>query len=276
MADDQVYDPVAFRAFEPATWEEAAKVYSELLFETSRQVEGPMLEAVAAAPGTRLLDVACGPGWLAGAASQNGVQATGLDFSPNMLSEARARYPAIDFQEGDAEALPFPDSSFEAVVCGFGLHHFPHPDRAAEEFFRVLASGGRFAFTAWCPPERSPFLALLMGAIKAHGTADPGLPSRPPQFQFDEPKACRAFLENTGFASCGTAEIPVMVRRERPDLVVEGCLRGGGRSRALLLAQPQGALENIKAAIAEGLRKYEKNGGVEIPRPAILAWGRKP
>src|SRR5205809_6238429 len=55
--------------------------------------------------------------------------------------------PEIEFREGDAEALPFPEASFDAVVMNFGMLHLAHPERAVAEAFRVLSAGGRFAFT---------------------------------------------------------------------------------------------------------------------------------
>lgn len=91
--------------------------------------------AVGTERGTRLLDVACGPGWLSAAAVQRGAMVTGVDFATQMLTMARARCPDATFQDGDAEQLPFEAGRFDAVVCSLGFPHFPNPERAIAEAF---------------------------------------------------------------------------------------------------------------------------------------------
>src|SRR5207248_582284 len=83
----------------------------------------PLLKAANVKPRAPLLDVACGTGVAATRAAASGARVTGIDFSPEMIAEARRRHPAIGFQTADAEALPFPDACFDAVVANFGIHH---------------------------------------------------------------------------------------------------------------------------------------------------------
>jgi ubiquinone/menaquinone biosynthesis C-methylase UbiE len=101
----------------------------------------------------RVLDVACGPGLLAGAAAGRRAAVVAVDLSPVMLALARQRHPAVEFREGDAEALPFAEDSFDAVLRNFGLGHFPRPERAMEELARVLAPGGVVAVSWWQLPR---------------------------------------------------------------------------------------------------------------------------
>ncbi len=103
------------------------------------------VEAVAArVPGGRALDLACGPGHVAGYLSQRGVTAIGVDLSPGMVAEARRRHATVPFAAGDLRALPFADASFDAAVAFYCLLYF----RVAElpalfgEFARVLVPGG--------------------------------------------------------------------------------------------------------------------------------------
>lgn len=106
-------------------------------------------------PGDRVLDVACGTGNVALAAARAGASATGLDFAPNLLAQARATAKAeglaIRFDEGDAEDLPYGDGVFDIVASAFGVMFAPRPERAAAELARVCRPGGRIALLAWTP-----------------------------------------------------------------------------------------------------------------------------
>ncbi len=146
MSDDS-YDPKAFKAFEHNGWDQVSATYHDTFARLTRLTVDALLDAVGAGAGVRLLDVACGTGNVAAAATARGAKATGLDFVASMVSEARKLHPETEFRVGDAEALPFADHEFDAVVCNFGLRHFPHPERALAEAFRVLAPGGRYAFS---------------------------------------------------------------------------------------------------------------------------------
>lgn len=106
-------------------------------------------------PAECVLDVACGTGNLALPAAQSGATVTGLDIAPNLLEMAAARASAaglkIQFDEGDAEQLPYEDEAFDVVVTMFGAMFAPNPDRVASELIRVCRSGGRLAMANWTP-----------------------------------------------------------------------------------------------------------------------------
>jgi SAM-dependent methyltransferase len=108
------------------------------------------------AEGQQLLDLACGTGIVAVTAARRGAKVSGLDLSPALLEHARhnANVAAvdIDFIEGDAEALPYADASFDVVLSQFGHMFAPRPAVAVREMLRVLKPGGRIAFSTW-PPE---------------------------------------------------------------------------------------------------------------------------
>jgi ubiquinone/menaquinone biosynthesis C-methylase UbiE len=96
-----------------------------------------------------------------------------------MLAVARRNHPRLDFRPGDAEALPFADSSFDAVVGAFVLNHLPRPEVAAAELARVLASGGRLALSVWDVPERTRFIGLVRDAVAGADEAPWAGPLRP-------------------------------------------------------------------------------------------------
>src|SRR4051812_42061784 len=122
-----------FREFEHAGWERAAAHYGDVFGPLTMQAVPALLDAADAVGGTRLLDVACGPGFVAAAAAARGAIVCAVDFSPAMVEAARRRYPALDVREGDAESLAFDEASFDAVVMNFGMLHLAHPDGAIAE-----------------------------------------------------------------------------------------------------------------------------------------------
>lgn len=107
-----------------------------------------------------ILDVACGTGNTAiTAAKRTGAKVTGIDFTPQMLTQAKieaelAGTGDIKWKEGDVEDLPFGDDSFDVVLSSFGHMFAPHPEVAIKEMLRVTKSGGRIAFATW-PPEHA-------------------------------------------------------------------------------------------------------------------------
>jgi SAM-dependent methyltransferase len=125
-----------------------------------------LVKFAAVASGERVLDVACGTGVVALTAARRGAHASGLDLSPALIERARKNAGIagvdIDFIEGDAEALPYPDGAFDVVLSQFGHIFAPRPAVVVREMLRVLKTGGRIAFSTW-PPEL--FLARFLAFI---------------------------------------------------------------------------------------------------------------
>jgi ubiquinone/menaquinone biosynthesis C-methylase UbiE len=121
-------------------------------------------------PGQRALDVACGTGILARELSSrtgSSGRVAGIDPSPGMVAVAKHLAPAVEWREGVAESLPFPDQSFDAVVSQFGLMFFTDRRQALREMQRVLAPGGHMAVAVWDSLDNIPAFARLV----AHPTA---------------------------------------------------------------------------------------------------------
>jgi len=197
--------------------------------------------------------------------------------SPADQASSRQRRPSaghtgIRFEEGDAEALPFADGSFDAVVSNFGVHHVPEPIRALREAHRVLRSGGRVAFTAWTAPPENIAWRLLYDAISAHGdlrAAD----APPPGGGLRLPEDLLGLLDASGFteteAKPARGEWRVATARD----LLEGFRRGTVRTAALIDAQPAATLAQIEAAIADGIAPYRRANGFAVPIVAILGSG---
>ena len=129
------------------------------------------------APGSHVLDVACGSGPLTLMAARDGLQATGVDIAANLIERARARARAEDlrarFEEADAEALPFEDASFDVVASLIGAMFAPRPERVAQELLRVCSPGGTVAMANW---TAEGFVGQMFKTI-AKFIAPSGMPS---------------------------------------------------------------------------------------------------
>ena len=266
----------AFHAFEQAGWNRAAQPYADAFATLTPQTAGPLLEAAGVVAGTRLLDVASGPGFIAAAALARGAVATALDFSPAMIAEAARRHPGLVVQEGDASALPFPDASFDAVVMNFGMLHLARPDEAIAEARRVLRPGGRYAFTVWAAPTEAVAFGIVLRAIERLGNKDVPLPEGPPFFRFSSPDESRQTLEAAGFTDVGVRTVPLIWRVAKADDVFEALAKGGVRTAAVLHAQTPAALDAVREAVRADIEAYAHGNGIEVPMPAILSVATKP
>src|SRR4029434_10807893 len=181
---------------------------------------GPLLDTAGAAPGVRLLDVACGPGYVAAAASRRSSAVLGIDFSSAMVERASGLHPELEFRLGDAEKLDLPAGSFDAVVMNFGMLHLASPEKAIAEAFRVLRPGGRYAFTVWDVPERAVAFGIILQSIQTHGNMEVGLPSGPPFFRFSDPEESKRSLSAAGFVNTQTLHVPQVWRIESAEALL--------------------------------------------------------
>ena len=127
--------------------------------------------------GMKVLDVACGSGNLALPAARMGAVVTGVDIAPNLVKQARENAERaglrIQFDEGDAEALPYVDASFDAVVTMFGAMFAPRPELVAAELKRVCRPGGFIAMANWTP---TGFVGRMFKTVSGHVPPPPGMP----------------------------------------------------------------------------------------------------
>jgi SAM-dependent methyltransferase len=140
-----------FKEFQKKAW--ASFLPFELL---TTPVAARTVRHAGVTAGQRVLDVACGTGVVAVTAARCGATVVGFDLTPELLTRARENATigglSIDWHEGDAEALPFPDAAFDVVVSQFGHIFAPRPAVVVAQMLRVLKPGGTLAFATW-PPE---------------------------------------------------------------------------------------------------------------------------
>lgn len=182
-----------------------------------------LMRAADARPGERVLDVACGTGIVARriapcVGSQGAV--TGLDANPDMLrvAEAAARREdhAIEWRLGQAEMLPFPDGSFDLIVCQFGLMLFRDRHAALAEMHRALRVGGRVALSVWQGLERHPFYqALHDESLRRLGVSGVGQ-----AFSLGDAAELRGLLVEAGFQQVELESASITARFAHPEALL--------------------------------------------------------
>ena len=233
--------PHPYRDFEFAGWERAAAAYADTFESATRLFADPLLDAAGVIQDARVLDAACGAGYVTQLAFERGAAVTGADFSAAMLAEARRLHPLVQFEQADAEALPYADQSFDAVVINFGVHHFPFPERALSETRRVLRASGRVAFTVWATPDQHALQGIALEAARGAGDIGASLPT-PPHGGLNTIEACIALLSRAGLSP-----ITELCRLERRMLRLRSVAEltrliesGTVRLASLLRSQPSG------------------------------------
>ncbi|HET8577747.1 MAG TPA: methyltransferase domain-containing protein [Methylomirabilota bacterium] len=269
------YDPEAFRRFEKAAHDRVSAQYHDFFAPVTSRVIEPLLDAARVGKGTRLLDVATGPGVVVARAAARGVKsAVGVDLSPKMVALAARLHPGLDFREGDAEALPFPDGAFDAVVANFGLGHFPRPQHALGDLARVIASGGMLALSWWDLPSRARVNGIFSDATAENGiTSSPNVPAGPPPFRFAADDEFAALLRAAGLTDVVVTTVSFTHRIPDLDFWWNGGLGSLARSSANIHGQPPDVQRKIRATFDRLAKQYAVPGGFDVPVSAKICSG---
>jgi ubiquinone/menaquinone biosynthesis C-methylase UbiE len=168
-------DLAAIKARQQATWSSGDYAVVGI---TLQIVGEALCEALDLRSGASVLDVAAGNGNASLAAARRWCEVTSTDYVPALLERGRARAAAeglkLQFREADAEALPFPDESFDAVVSTFGVMFTPNQDKAASELIRVCKPGGKIGLANWTPDG---FIGQVFKTIGRHVPPPAGVKS---------------------------------------------------------------------------------------------------
>jgi len=223
-------------------------------------------------PGQRVLDVACGTGAVTRVAAERvgpTGRAVGLDLNPDMLGAARVSSPpAIEWYEGSAVSLPFPDGAFDVVLCQQGLQFFPDRAVALGEMRRVLGPGGRLAVSVWRSIEHQPGYQPLERALAKR--VSPEKAALPP-FGFGDRASLRAVVSGAGFQNVRVRAEVKTVRFASAENMVRALVGGAPTMLAAFAQQGETALAAIVDEVTKELADYVDDEGLGFPAVSHIA-----
>lgn len=230
---------------------------------------GPVCSAAGLRPGQRVLDVACGTGALAREAFRRVTPAgsvVGLDGEQAMVAVARKTAPQIDWRVGDAEALPFPDGHFDAVVSQFGLMFFDDRIKGLQEMRRVLHPRGTLAVAVWDRLENTPGYADLVDLLERQIGNWAAAELRSP-FALGDPDEVLALFSHAGMDGATVQTIDGVARFPSIEAWIHMDLRGWNLRGAIA----DDAYETLLTQAESELSGYvNADGTVEFAAPAHI------
>lgn len=269
-------DAERLRAFERSQHDVRAETYSDFFAHITALAIEPLLAAVRLAPGMALLDVATGCGFLAAEAARRGAKVVGVDLSPGMLEKAKQLHPDMDFRVADVEHLPMPDGTLDAVVCAFGVGHFPWPEAAVAECVRTLKPGGRIALSWWAEPSRQRVQGLFRDAIAEVGAQPPSdMPKGHSPLRFCEAAELRRLLQGAALADVEVKDHEGRHLVRDVDTLWRGGLGSLVMSTAAIIHQDAATQAAIRAALERRAAAYQTPNGLELPIAFRIASGRR-
>ena len=176
-----------------AVWSSGGAAYNRISRSIADSIEHCVLR-LDPRPGERVLDLSTGTGWTSRVVARQGATVIGADIASDLLAAARATAEeqglSIEYRIGDAEALPFADGEFDAVVSTCGVMFATRPEAAAAELKRVVRKGGRIALTTWTFDGNLP----KMFAVMRRYMPPPPTPAPPSPFEWGRPERIRELL----------------------------------------------------------------------------------
>lgn len=208
----------------------------------------------------RILEVAAGTGVVTRAmsAALPGIAIVATDLNPAMLDQAKAAGTRgkVEWQQADALALPFPDASFDAVVCQFGAMFFPDKVKGYAEARRVLKPGGAFLFNVWDRIEANEFPDVITQALARHFPKDPPrfLPRAP--YGYSDRAAIARDVAAAGFKPAQVDTVAMRAYASSPSLPAVGFCQGSPLRAEIEARDPQGLKAATDAAAAALAAKF--------------------
>lgn len=244
----------------------------ERVAEHIADIHDGLVERLEPLAGTALLDVACGTGGVAERAAARGANVTGSDFAPGLVETARRRAQErgleIQYDVGDAEALPYEDDSFDVVASAFGVMFAPDHHAAAGELARVCRPGGRLGLACWTPDGGIGDLFRMIGAFQPPPPPGVGSP-----LEWGTREHVQELLGDAFELDFVELESPQV--GESSEQLWELFSTSFGPSKTLADALPPDRREEYHRATVEFYEQYRVDGGIRHPRHYLVTIGRR-
>jgi ubiquinone/menaquinone biosynthesis C-methylase UbiE len=258
----------------PAVWDAIAVGYAQDVTPFFARYGEEALRLVPVDSSSTVLDVASGPGTLTFLAAKQAARVVAVDFSPAMIEEVRARAARegvgnVHAEVMDAQALGFPNATFDAAFCLFAFMFFPDRSRAFREMRRVVREGGKVLVATWSPIDRRPMLKIGFEAMAEV------LPQIPPMAKGDlqRPEDCIEEMTAAGFRDVTTHLFTSAARVESAEHYLQIMERSGAGFAMLRKKIGEQAWPDVQKRLIEVIARRIPEGGVDLPAEAILSIG---
>jgi SAM-dependent methyltransferase len=253
-----------------AVWSSGGKHYDHISRGIADSIEHAVLR-LDPKPGERILDLSTGTGWASRLVAARGATVVGVDIAADLLDAARANAEAaglrIDYRLGDAEALPFDDGAFDAVISTVGIMFATRQEAAAAELARVVRRGGRVALTTWTPDGN---VFGMFSVMKRYMPAPPVPAPRSP-FEWGNPERVRELL---GAAFALRFERATSYYREpSPEAAWWTFSTGYGPTKSLAMSLDPNRLEALRDDFIAFHQTFATELGICVPREYLLTVG---
>lgn len=250
--------------------------------EQTRDLTEWLCDQVALTPGMRVLDLACGVGQPALTAAMRvapGGRVVATDIAPEMVAAAqqaaaRAGRENIEFREADLEAIPYPDASFDAVTCRFGLMFCPDPVKGAAEIRRVLKPGGRFALAVWAEPQKNVQFTSFLGPLSQIAPGPAPDPNAPGLFRLAAPGELERILKEAGLTDFSIEARSEHWEYASAEAYWETMTELAAPLKAATATLSAETLARLKQAVIDGVQAHNRDGSVRLPTAPLCASGR--
>ena len=235
-------------------------------------------------PGMRVLDIGSGTGYpalLAGEVVGATGQVAGIDLAESMLAVASRKAKAremshVTFRTGDATALPFDASSFDAVISRFCLMFLPEITKALKDMVRVLKPGGYVAAAVWSAPEKNPFIRIPMDVIKSIVTLPPPDPDAPGVFRLAKPGELKGLMEGAGLTPLSEEEFLANVTYATAEEFFNSVLDLAGPLQNIFAKLTADQKAQAQRDIINVVNTYQRQGQIVFPIAVRFVAAYKP
>jgi ubiquinone/menaquinone biosynthesis C-methylase UbiE len=264
------FDSNQFKRLERAGYNRIGQRYLAAA-KARRELLDTLLAAARLAPGQRVLDLASGPGLLAGKA-RDAVGEAGLVIASDIAEGQLACCPDLARVAADGEALPFASASFDRVLCGLGLMFFPDEQAALREVHRVLRPDGQLVLSVWGRAGEVPLVAAALSCMRRL-LPQPKV-ARPSIFRFGDPAELEGRLASAGYRDVEVKPVRLVTRFADAETYWQSFLDLAGGAAESLSRLPPDKVRALSVAVTEDLAPHVAQDGYLLTSTVLIASAR--